>query len=241
MINLDIFGVRPKLYIAKENQFKTLLGSFASVLCFLLILVISIIFGKDFYLRDSPRIISERLLTDEYRNVTLDSTNFIFAFRIEDVVGNFFQSNLFELMITYNLYTKNTNNEFELSQQELKPEICNNLNITDQKFISNKNLSQFYCLDVSKSFIFGGDWTANSLSFFELYIKKNDNIKDSHTQINELLMQSDYYFSSFIQEYYFNPKLQDNSLQIRYKNYFYQLNKDSSRSDYFNFQSYFLD
>ncbi len=64
-----------------------------------MIVITCVLFGKDFYDKENPKIISENIKTDDYKEFNLKPSNLTFAFWVEDVIGNL-AHNISELMKT---------------------------------------------------------------------------------------------------------------------------------------------
>ena len=211
-------------------------------MCVILVIVTSFLFGKDFYLRETPRIVLEKILTDTFSNVVLKPSNFIFAFRIEDGDSNYLENVFFKMELQYLNYTKDENKEFQLEKHVINGyKRCDEITIEDKNFSKNKNLTQYYCIDLLNNTEFGGSWNSDSVSYFILTFSnfpENPNNKD---EINDFITNDYIYVSMFYQEYYFVPSDQTDPLKLRYNNYFFQTTPYSGKTDRFYFRSFYLE
>ncbi len=64
--SLDFFGVKFQFSVMGADRFKSIIGFLLSAACIIMILVTSLLFGKDFYLKVNPRVVTENILTDIY-------------------------------------------------------------------------------------------------------------------------------------------------------------------------------
>ena len=239
--NFDFFGVQPNFKIIKKTRYQSYLGVVASTICFICILVTAFLFGRDFYLRETPRVVVESVLSNDYRSIILSKQNFTFAFRIEDENGNIYSNDLINSFLYFSEYTKNSNNEFDKTRYLTNiTKRCDKIDELDLKFAKGRILEEFNCVDVDK-IRFGGDWASDFVSFFQLEISNNPNIKNSSSLLGKLLLEKEIYISVFYQEYFFIPKDLDNALNMRFTNYFYRLVPSSGKRDRFFYRSYFLE
>ncbi len=86
--NLDIFGAKIQLNIRGNTKFSTLFGFLFSCACSIVVIITIILFGKDFYNKENPRLIYEIIKTSDYKEINISPSNFTIAFRIENHKGN---------------------------------------------------------------------------------------------------------------------------------------------------------
>ncbi len=120
----------------------------------MLIIAASFLFGEDFYLRETPRVVTEKILTEEYRNITLNQINFLFAFRIEDKGGRLFDTDLFNITLEYYNYQKNSHSDFDEVYYSNNMAIpCDKLSYLDEKFFSGNKPMNIFVLIYKKIFL----------------------------------------------------------------------------------------
>ena len=231
-----------------ENKFKSVLGFLLSTACIIMILVTSLLFGKDFYMKVNPRVVTENILTDIYKEIDLTPKDLNFAYRIEDSLGNPINKNLtkmlnirlFYISVTYN----KTSQEYNDESYQVKIVPCNSTLVPDEKFNSNRNLTEWTCLDFpSDGFKFGGSWSGDFVHYFSMSISNcDDNGKCVNmNEVRDYFTENLFYFSMFYPIYYFLPNSLDSPQNIKYHNYYTTLSYSLSKTDRIYFKSYLLD
>ncbi len=79
---MDLFGAEAKFSAFESMSFKSLTGFIFSLLSFIVFIITTLIFGKDFYLKETPRIISESIKTNDISFINLQPNNFTVAFTV---------------------------------------------------------------------------------------------------------------------------------------------------------------
>src|SRR4051794_14124702 len=82
---LDIFGTGFEFTTFKHSKFQTLLGASFTIVCLIIIIVFSFLFGRDFYFRQNPRVLAQIKVPDNYSEpFVMNTDNFLVAWRISD-------------------------------------------------------------------------------------------------------------------------------------------------------------
>ena len=114
-MQFDYFGTQFQFSVLGNTKYKSLVGLLMSVCCLIMICIVTILFGRDFYNKEGPKIIFENFMTDDYKEFNLTPSNLTFAFRIEDDYGNLanFPNQLIKTTVKYLRYVYNdTTNEY---------------------------------------------------------------------------------------------------------------------------------
>ena len=86
--NLDILSPQVYLLFNGNNQLKTKLGGIVTSITFLLLVLLIIVFGNDFFNRINPIFIPIIFANEEYPNFIVNNKNFTIAFKLEDYNTN---------------------------------------------------------------------------------------------------------------------------------------------------------
>ncbi len=241
LLNFDIFGVQPNFYILNNFKYQSILGVILSILCLFIVLLFSFLFGKDFYFRTTPRVVMEEKTSIDYRNVTLLPDDFIFAFRIEDIDGNPYNTDLLRLSMYYAQYVSNASGYYLINNDTDIIVNCNSIpGMNKTAFAKTKTISDWNCLNYNKHLLLGGSWSSDFINFFQFQVNNNMSIVNGLSKLQDLLYSNEYYISIYYQQSVFSPNNIDNPLSLRYKNYFYRLLPESDKRDRLFFRSYFL-
>ena len=102
---IDIFGNSFKLNVNGSETFNTLLGGVFSLLVFCTTLILTWYFGQDIYLKENPKYLTKTAYTDTTPMITVNSSSFYYAIRIEYENGTEFNNpRYFQLSFQYEYF-----------------------------------------------------------------------------------------------------------------------------------------
>ena len=212
-----------------------------SIFCLLIIILISLLFGADFYNKENPRLITENIKTDDFKEIDFTPDKFTFAFRIENGAGNLAvdASTYINLMFGYKRYVYNeTEQDFDNEGYIINQVPCNETLVPDTKFNSGRNLTEWICLDFPKEgFKFGGSWTGKFVNYFNIFMWNNTNIEET----DKYLKSDSFYVSMFYPTFYFLPNNLTHPQNIKYVNYYTQITAALAKNDRIFVKNYILD
>ena len=201
---LDFFGSQFQFKVMGNNKHKSIVGVIMSTLCLILVVVVTIMFGRDFYNKENPRIVFENIKTSNYREFDLTPSNITMAFRLEDNLANVakFSRELIKTKVRYARFVYNDNSqEFEELSYYLENVQCDESLAPDKKFNQGRNLTEWECLKLPKEgLLFGGSWNSKSNYHFHLEFSTCDKDGNNCSDIDEvksLLLSENYFFSMF--------------------------------------------
>ena len=193
----DIFGNDFKLNIGGSQTHNTLLGGISSISLFIATLILTWYFGQDIYKRSNPNFLKKTEIRDEVPMITLNNSDFFFAFKVVDTIGDttnyekYFQ-NILEYR--YSSYDKYSGISKVLNHTYYTLEKCNTNHIDNKTLIDNA-LYGYYCANFS-DFKYGGDFASNYVSYFEFIVRKCNKYT---TLENNITCASDKEFQMFTQ------------------------------------------
>ena len=81
---IDLFGVYFNFTIFNKDTHRTYIGGILSLLSILSTIASTLYFGRDFYFQANPITSVDRIQYLNYPQYTINSSNFVFGYRIED-------------------------------------------------------------------------------------------------------------------------------------------------------------
>jgi len=170
--SIDIFGTDFKLNIKGKESITTLLGGLVTLILGLTTLVLTWYFGQDIYLKESPYYLSKTAYKNSTPIMDVNTSNFFFAYHIEDASGiPFYNESFFHYNFYYEYYKMDiaTGKLKVLDTVEAEPVKCNTEHI-DNKTLYEK-FTTFYCMNINE-YKFGGDWRESNIAILYYYIDK---------------------------------------------------------------------
>lgn len=248
LLKFDFFGSQFQFSVMGNNKYKSLQGLFMSSCCLIMVIIVTIMFGKDFYNKENPRIVSESIKTTDYKEFNLTPNNITIAFRLEDHKANVakFSRELIKTKVRYARFIYNdTSQEFDELSYYLKSVQCDESLVPDPKFNKERNLTEWECLDLPKEgLLFGGSWNSKANYHFNIEYSTCDNNGNNCSNINDvrsLLLSDFYYFSMFYPDYYFLPNDINSPQNIKYFNLYTTMVPSLHKTYNLYFKSYLLD
>ncbi len=250
LTKLDFFGVKTEFNSFGNLKYKSFLGFIFSLICLVMIIVTTILFGRDFYLKEIPRIVTETIKTSNYSFINVQPSNFTIAFTLtkNDMIPcvSCFKDDFFFNIWYVNQRINSTTGVVTGDWMVQKQVPCNESLAPDPLFTYGKNLSEFVCFNFPKDgFLFGGSQSSKNVNFFSVNIS-NKNLQTNYianlTSIKERRFgTASVYFSIYYPDFYFVPNDIDNPMNIRYTNYITYLSPKLTRLDRFFFKTYYLE
>lgn len=187
--SIDIFGDKFSFSSFGSPSFQTTFGGIATILITVTTIIISLVWGQDFYLRKNPYAVTKRVLKDTYDFVNITKSNFTLAFRIETSNGVFYNET--DMFIRgYYLNNLEFNNVSMVKCQSI-------LNETGQSFQNQKiNFDEWFCVNYDNNVKqIGGDFSGDyGLLYFDFVVDYSslDKILDQQL-IASILVPQAYY------------------------------------------------
>ena len=170
---IDIFETDFKWRSNGHLKYSSFLGIVCSIICFILGMLVVYLFGKDMFLKEKPKIISQNMYPKVPSLMPINKENFNFAFRIENEDGTLFKNNdLISFDIDYVYEEEGETKEVELSSID-----CNESNFPKyQQILNDKDsVSNWKCInfenasDTIKNFYFSTSQKNEPLNY--LYVR----------------------------------------------------------------------
>jgi len=194
--NIDMFGAEFKLNIRGKETFTTLLGGLSTSILGMITIVLAWYFGKDIYQKVNPYYLSKTTYKNHTPMMELNTSNFFFAFRVEDDNGiQFKNESFFHYRFKYQyIEIDSTIGSIKVLNDDYSDgEICSSAHI-DNDTLHSKGLYNFYCSNLS-GFKLGGDWRSPYISIISYYLERcRDALRNGqsqeilHVPLNKILL-----------------------------------------------------
>lgn len=245
---IDIFGSEVKFSIMNKSSFKTIFGGVLSLICITMALIVTFLFGKNFYLRESPNIITQTFFKDEYPIIKPKRGEILITWRIEDVNGQTIDvSDTLFLEVVAETFQRNndTGGLDQIRVIRFNSTKCTKEIVGDPLFYEKRNISEWNCLDweAEADIDFGGNFDGDYFTYF--YIRyafcplgktydpeKCSNISDVKNLVNQY---GGAYFSINYPEFYFQANA-ENPMKYYYKNHFTPISFNLIRTENYYFK-----
>jgi len=240
--NFDFFGNLFNFTINKETKFKTTFGAILSLITLILIIVTCFFFGKDFYYRTNPKVLSQKKVSENYTKINISSRNLTIFWRMEDEEGTEIDfSGILYPVLYYSSMEKNNqtkNLEFAMPQKNLKMKRCNET-LIEGHFEKFQSPDQWYCMDFdTENLLLGENWDGNFLYYFEFTLnvcnRDKNGMRTKECSDFESLKQyfkKQIYISIYFPSIYFDFTDFENPLKIEYKIHYSHITRNLLRYD----------
>lgn len=237
---IDYLGCEPKLYINSDTTFSTKFGGIITILLAIIISVLFLLFGKDFYYRINPIVITEFGTYPSYPVYYLDSSNFTLAVAIEDDQSMVWKNDS-EIYLQLHLVAYEFNNGDSVYNETITKLVpCEEKHFafnTSQNSVKFKN---HQCFDFS-NLKAGGFWDASYVYYFYFSVNICPNGKLSPDgepcalETSNIFNNNNHYFSIYMQQYTVNPTDYNDPMKWQIKNFYYLLDKSIQKNYRFNY------
>lgn len=239
--HVDIFGSTFTFTIFGQSKHQTRIGGILSI-CFLaLVIAFILLFGKDFFFRTNPQVLSYNEHPIENNKTILTNDSLVLPWTIVDLMGNEVKfEGLIYPMIYYWRYEKDpiTNELYIANRLSLGYDRCN-ASFFEQKF--DFNISNYYCSNLN-NVTMGGSLDGDFFDYISIYISYCPNGAPFSSQGNctpldyyERMVGDGLMFKIKYPELSFQPNNIDNPMQISYSSYSVIININLQKDDYLFF------
>ena len=233
--NIDLFGDKFSFTIFGNTNYNTTFGGILTLLVICATIVFSCLFGIDMVTRNTPKVMIETVVPDNYSFIDVNISNFPIFWNIDDDDGVPINStNILypESIFYYMNFNKSTGNFQKVVEKLLPNKKCTREMVQNENIFNQFGLDNYYCLDWKDSgYPIGGTFDGtDKLYYFEqtLYRCPHDNFTTPNctntTFLKNWLGQSSkFYYNIIYPHVYFAPGNYTNPIQIKYKMSFEQL------------------
>ena len=233
---IDIYGLPYNFTIFKNEVFKTKIGGFFSILTFICFAMSFIFFGEDFYNRQNPKFINEKLSSENYTLYNLSNHNFAAAVRVEDDDGNYVDVKRYlNLTVDYVIEIRdNITGRFSPTYFPKNLINCTNSNVPYYKNTYDNNT--MLCVDFDGVQL-GGYWDSNFVNFMLINVQPCINNTDqgidycyNYNDVKSYTLEKSLTLNIASMYYFTNLNDKSSPLQIRTVNTFIYIDLEKSKT-----------
>lgn len=238
---LDYSSTHVTFFYKGKKNVESAFGGLLSIISAILLMLLVIRFGRDFYLRINPYVYFSTLDTGEYQNLTITPENFTLAFRFEDsnsiMVDPEGLSYYFE--VYYENYVRNlTTGQFKMVNQTILPyRSCNIKDVNFEDF-RKKDYEYFFCIDYEEMQL-GGFWDTYFVNFFYInyykcnYTNPHNNKICNSVEVTNSLIEGPIYVSFLLPDTYYNQSNYNEPFTKKVRSEYYILDESLQKDAYF--------
>ncbi len=240
---IDIFGMTFSFTTLGHEKFKSSVGAFITIICLGIIGVFSFIFGRNFYYRENPSVLNQKVVPQNYTDLfELNKKNLFVAFRITQQGFNADIDGMLWPTIEYVNFDNANNNMKALSMPKIVP--CSDPKVFDEDFAYSFKADLWWCPDWSsvprkpnETLLFGGGWDAPEVAYFAFSINTCENrvflngTKCADKDALKRSLATGLYIDVAQPENNFSPDNYDKPLKRTFKSNFYKMDYTIRKTD----------
>lgn len=247
MKNFDFLGGNIFFHIDKSPRLTSTLGGIMTVIAGIILILLFVGFGRNFYKRINPLVLKSIDIPKEYTFIPMKNEEVSFAYRLEDYYGNqIIDDGLFYIEPTYIDQVIGESGEWEVIEEILldqKP--CVKEQFPEGSDIRNNwDVSQFTCADFQGK-DFGGFWDGNRLGYFVFKVsycsegfESPSGVKCKPNDVKNDLLSQITYISLYYQKSVIDPMSYNKPLVKQMENGYFILDRKMTKDIYVFFQTY---
>jgi hypothetical protein len=251
--SIDTMGFPFTLSIKGNKKFKTKLGgllTLTSIVCFL---ILFFLLGVNFYQRKNPTLSMSVSKPPKYFDYHLNSTSFIYAFRVENGNGELIlRPDLFYYEPRYIVYRRDPTGLTKLVDKTLKYRQCEPEDVGNSTLWGELFLNRYLCMDYAKDWNetglpVGGLYDSSIIQYIKIrvlscfrapssYLTANNITCNSNVTVLKQFFSESPLFSAFIQQYNANGDDRENPFQVVLQNIYDTIDPAIYKKSYFFFK-----
>lgn len=241
--HFDLFGNNVSLLYQGNKNIRTSLGGFFFLVIALLLVLLILGFGQDFFNRTNPSVIREAKIPNEYPVYSVTNKNFSIAVRLEDdeanLIKDFTSVYLEALLIQY----KKVNGVWEaVFYGELDLHQCTEEMFFSKQIYKENYLQDFLC-PIFNNTLLGGSWSSDYVGFlyFNIWYCEEGNVNNKGEKCatkevtDEIIDGGRAWYSNFIQSAIVTPSNYTDGLAYTTNNEFFLISNKMRKVMYYYF------
>jgi hypothetical protein len=224
--SIDLYGSPYHFTIFNNPKYKTEIGGFITILTLIGYALSFWYFGRDFYNRNNPHYLNEKITLANYQNYNIGKDDIMIALRLEDFDGNYIDpTGLLSLEINYYNYSLTSEGNFIGNLSNMDFMNCTMINKEAMRLKSTKDLSMMTCIHFNNTHL-GGYWDGDFLNYITINFKScinstdNNNICYPKEFASKFLSSKLVSFNIYTGMYYTDLKNYENPLKLYNYNVF---------------------
>jgi hypothetical protein len=247
---IDVFGVAYNFNLNNTQTYKSPFGGVMSLICLVILAIFMYFFGIDFYYKKNPKVIGSTVFNKDYYTISLNSSQGILAWKIEDHYTNMpnFTGILFPRII-YQKFAEDPETKFLnfVDSQVLPQKRCDQVKDVDDILKANYDLKTWWCLDFTgTNFTFGGYWGGKIVNMIYMMIDACNEDKSSCSSLKDVQSlapgsENSLFFSMLYPQAYFSPNDLQSPLNYEYYYFTETIDLHVIKKNVFFFTKYMLE
>ncbi len=235
MKKIDVYGSPYNFTIFSQPTYKTVIGGIFTIFTFLLYIFCFFQFGSDFWKRQNPKFLNQKISLPFYPKYTINRNDLMIGFRVEDNDGNFLDvSRLLNISITYYQY--------ELVDETLIPTIsslnlidCSLIDRSSMKMFTKRDISNILCLDFQNTTL-GGFWDGEFINYIMVNFyacvnsTENNNTCLDYSEAHNYFSNGYPSFNFYTGSYFTDLEDYDNPLKMKLFNQYNYVDPDKGKN-----------
>ncbi len=218
--SIDIFGQPFHFTTFGKKLYKSLIGSFFTIICSVVIVIFTFLFGRDFYYRENPILIQELKTPDTYPPAfELSHDNFFFVWRITNS-SELREDHDTHIEVNFNHFYSELDSEV-LIDTPLSYKLCSDVNVTNP-LMSTLGRSDWFCIDWEshRNLTFGGYWDDAFIAYIAMSVSTcRKGVCTPLKDMKEFLGKTQY-IDMFVADSSFAPNDIEDPLKPKIRNYY---------------------
>ena len=224
-LKLDIYGIKPYFTIQGDKRLRTIIGSFFSIITYIIIIIFFIIYLKEVLFHFNPKLITTIYNDFNPKSVNLSNENFIITLSLQSSdYANYINESIYYINASLSstiLINETSSNEIITPLNLIK---CSEYNFYFLKeYFSNLPLKNLYCLNISNIEIKGAFktsiWNVLYFKFSKCINSTKNNFSCQSNEVIDKYLKGGY-LGVFLSDYIIEPNNFKNPSQFYGKNIF---------------------
>lgn len=235
----DVFGSSFNFPVNGKTVYRTALGGCLTALSFVLMCVVTFLFGQDFFYKKNPTTLTNFGLSKdgEVPYVPITTSNFTVMYKFSDPTKPLItkEETIFYPAISFEIFSTKKSKEMTIEKRTFpEPVNCATTKAVDNPYLTGYDLSYWMCIDweqvtkdVGEQAFLGGQWENDRLAFLKLNFQtcpfnfktgKNENENcSSFSQVQDRLNKQQQMINYVIPDYTYDSTNYEEPIKVAYK------------------------
>lgn len=236
---VDFLGTNCNFYIQSQFHYSTKFGGFVTIVMGAVMCILFALFGKDFYYRINPTLLTETGNYPDYPLFVIDNSNFSLIFGIEDDSSLIWRDDsqiyIQAVFVTYEYQNDST---YVYNEVYVQPNLCEERHFFFNQSSNALRFKDHFCLDFNQTQV-GGNWDSNFVYYFYLAINEcsegsSPSGSSCTSTSSSILNSNNHYMSTYMLNYNIDPNDYTQPLKYGFKNHYFLIDNSILKNYRFN-------
>lgn len=239
MEKFDFLGGKITLSYKGETSIKTKFGGIITIIISIILSLLIVGFGNDFFYRTNPTIIRETVSSNNFPVYNLTNKQFPFAVDFEDLNGVPFEdTRALYFEIIYMQYQRDADGKWNVTNKVVDIIPCTEDMFEGNDTFKKYNFQKYLCPNLGTGIIIGGSPSSNFSSSLFFSVKKCEegkvNFKGepclSMKETKDIIDNGGLYLNFYIQKTFITPNNYENGISYRLINEYFTISSFLQKS-----------